>query len=73
MRDDIRQFDAVMLSAAIVEGLFNQLLRINGRAGKVRAVRGAEDSQVSAQLAKTLSDLATAQLGPDDAALADLL
>ncbi len=69
VRNDIRQFDAMMLSATIMEGVFTQLLLINGRKGKVRAVWGAEDAQVSSQLAKMLSDLAQAQLGVADASL----
>jgi phage gp29-like protein len=69
VRDDIRQFDSIMLSATLTEGLFHQLLQINGRVGKVRCVWGSEDEKVSAELARTLADLATAQLGIADASI----
>jgi phage gp29-like protein len=73
IRQDIRGFDAAMLSATLRTQLFAQLLAINGRAGKPpKILWGAESYDNAKIVAEILMNLKTAGLEPTEQAIASL-
>jgi phage gp29-like protein len=73
VRDDIRQFDASMLSHTLQDQLFAQIARINNMVGSIPACRfgGASSSEIAAT-SKLLTDLKTADLEVADDSLATI-
>lgn len=70
VRQDIRQFDAVLLGTTLRSQLFDQLLRINGRRGRSpKPIWGAESYDNAKIIGEILSNMATAGIEPTDDAL----
>jgi phage gp29-like protein len=73
VRQDIRQFDAMMLGATLRLQLFEQILRINSRGGRPpKPLWGAESYDNSKIIAELLGNLKTAGLEPTDQAIGTL-
>jgi phage gp29-like protein len=69
VRQDIRQFDALMLGATLRQQLFGQLLWINGRRGRPPKVLWGSATEEAKTNGALLSSLAQAGLTPTDEAL----
>lgn len=73
VRQDIRQFDAMMLGACLRTQLFAQLVSVNRLAGAVPSITWGGESPLAAEaIAKIIASLAGANLTPTDDALATL-
>jgi phage gp29-like protein len=73
VRQDIRQFDAMMLGATLRQQLFDQLLRINSRRGRSpKPLWGAESYDNAKIIAEVLMNLKTAGLEPTEQSIATL-
>lgn len=70
VRDDIRQFDQVLLGETIRQQLFAQFLQINQIPGRVpKCVWGGESHDDAKQLAENLVSISRAGLEPTDEAI----
>ena len=70
VRDDIRQFDAAMLSASLRDQLFTQIILINGGRGETPQITfGSQSTAEIAATSELLKDLAVANLEVADDSL----
>ena len=70
VRDDIRQFDQVMLGETIRQQIFAQFLQINQIPGRVpKCIWGGESHDDAKQLAENLASITQAGLEPTDDAI----
>ena len=72
VREDLRQFDAIMLIETLQDQLINQLLEVNGLDGNVQLMWGSASINELKSKMSLLKDLKEAGFTPDDDAMATI-